>query len=137
MKLEKKKHTGETSYIFTLLLLFSHGLNVIYKIDISVSERTLYLADFLHKSYLCFQANPSGVEDQTIFKLFCILRKQQREDQDLLQFFFCVQLHNVLVLVFLMSSSSGQCVLLIFFHLQINFLLQTSSPNKLFAQTFS
>lgn len=76
MKLEKKKHTGETSCIFTLLLLFSHGLKVIYKIDISASETTLYLADFLHKSYLYFQVNPSGVEDETIFKLFCILRKK-------------------------------------------------------------
>lgn len=76
MKLKKKKHTGETSDIFTLLLLFSHGLKVIYNIDISVSERTLYLADFLHKSYLYFYFNPSGAEDQTISKLLCTLRKK-------------------------------------------------------------
>lgn len=85
----KKNHTGETSYIFTLLLLFSHGLKVIYNIDTSVSERTLYLADFLHKSYLYFLGNPSGVEDWTIFKLFSTLRKKQRKDQEICCSFSC------------------------------------------------
>jgi len=38
--------------MFVVFLLFSHGLEMIYDIDILVVERTLYLREFLQKSYL-------------------------------------------------------------------------------------